>query len=183
MVFAVAAAVLALSAASSADAATARSFSISASASASLDASESHSVAATTAAVSQRWHGLPWTGGQPQGMPANVSLATAPATATRATTSCISSWACSALSWRTSWARFRPEDSRVYIQQNRNNWHSSRRSWNQKRILDKKTHRGRGEDELVKVPARPSHSTLQGVARRSLLVVLGVGVKPGGSCP
>jgi hypothetical protein len=50
-------------------------------------------------------------------------------------------------------------------------------------ILDKKTYRGRGEDELVKGPAHRGHPTLQGVARCDLLVVVRVSVKPDGSRP
>jgi hypothetical protein len=60
---------------------------------------------------------------------------------------------------------------------------SSRRSQNQKRTLDKKTHLSRGEDELVEGPTRPGHPALQGVMRCGLLVFLRVSVKPGGSRP
>jgi hypothetical protein len=58
----------------------------------------------------------------PRDARADVSLATAPAAATRAMTSYISSWVRSAQSWHTPRARFRPEDSSVYNRQNRNNW-------------------------------------------------------------
>jgi hypothetical protein len=53
----------------------------------------------------------------------------------------------------------------------------------EKLILDKKTYRGRGEDEFIKGAACPSHPTLQGIARRGLLVILGVDIEPGGSRP
>jgi hypothetical protein len=47
----------------------------------------------------------------------------------------------------------------------------------EKIILDQKTYRGGGEDELIKGAARPGHPTLQGVTRRDLLVVLEVDIK------
>jgi hypothetical protein len=102
----VAATVLALSAASSTDAAAARSFSISASASASLDASESRSVAAAAVVVSVEMpqSSADWRAASRDAR-VDVSLATAPAAATRATTSCISNWVRSMRSWRTSRAR------------------------------------------------------------------------------
>jgi uncharacterized protein (DUF2345 family) len=91
-VSAVADAVLALSTASSADTTAARSFSISASVSACLDASESYSVAAIAAAVSVvvARSSIDWRAPS-RDVRADASLATAPAAATWATTSCISS--------------------------------------------------------------------------------------------
>jgi hypothetical protein len=62
----------------------------------------------------------------------DVSLSTAPAAATRATTSCISSWVRSAWRWHTSWARLQPKDSRVCSKQNWDNWRSPRRLQNRK---------------------------------------------------
>jgi hypothetical protein len=53
----------------------------------------------------------------------------------------------------------------------------------EKIILDQKTYRGGGEDELIKGAARPGHPTLQGVTRHNLLVVLGVGVVLGSRRP
>jgi hypothetical protein len=53
----------------------------------------------------------------------------------------------------------------------------------EKLIFDKKTYRGRGEDEFIEGTARPSQPKLQGVARRNLLVVLGVDAEPGGGRP
>jgi hypothetical protein len=45
----------------------------------------------------------------------------------------------------------------------------------------RKTHRSRGENQLVKCGARPFQPTLEGVARRHLLVIFGViaGLKGG----
>jgi hypothetical protein len=48
----------------------------------------------------------------------------------------------------------------------------------EKIILDRKTYRGGGEDELIKDTARPCHPTLKGVMQHDLLVVLGVGIEP-----
>jgi hypothetical protein len=108
---------LRLSAASSTDAVVARSFSISASASPSLDASESRSVVAAAAAVSVvvARPSADWRAASSDDR-ADGSLATTPAAATRAMTSCISSWVHSAWSLHTSRACLRPEDSRVYCQ-------------------------------------------------------------------
>jgi hypothetical protein len=83
--------VLALSAASSADAVATRSFSTSASARASLYASESHSVVAAVAAV---WEEMTRPSADCRAVSRDVRtdalLATAAASATRATTRCIS---------------------------------------------------------------------------------------------
>jgi hypothetical protein len=83
---------LALSAASLANVVAARSFSTSASASANLDASESRSVAAAAATVSAvaAHSSADWREAS-RDVRADTLLATAPAAATRATTSCISS--------------------------------------------------------------------------------------------
>jgi hypothetical protein len=43
---------------------------------------------------------------------------------------------------------------------------------------NKRTHRGRGEDELIKGAARPVHPMLQGVVRHNLLIVLGIVAGP-----
>jgi hypothetical protein len=52
-----------------------------------------------------------------------------------------------------------------------------------KTILDRKTYRGGGEDELIKGAARTGHPTLQGVTCHDLLIVLGVGIEPGSRRP
>jgi hypothetical protein len=53
----------------------------------------------------------------------------------------------------------------------------------EKIILDQKTYRGGGEDELIKGTARPYHPALQGATCHDLLVVLGVGFEPGSRRP
>jgi hypothetical protein len=123
---------------------------MSASASTSLDASESHSVAVAMDVVSTEMArpSEDWRAASRDAQ-ADVSLATAPAATTQATTSCISSWVRCARSWPTLRARLRPEDSRVYSQQSQNDWRGSRRLQNRKESLTR---------ELTEVAGRMSSS-------------------------
>jgi hypothetical protein len=50
-------------------------------------------------------------------------------------------------------------------------------------LSNKKTYRGRGEDQLIKGAARPVQSALQGVTRRNLLIILDIVAGPGSGRP
>jgi hypothetical protein len=64
---------------------------------------------------------------------------------------------------------------RVYPKQDKDELHFSEEPENLRdKLKAKKTYRGRRENQLIDGTARPIQSTLQGVAHRDLLIVLGI---------